>query len=433
MLAIGVVLTLVLSGSVNLSSLGAIRDDSSWATGLHNAALLQSALSKNHSTVVVDGSYWIGPVAVFHANDVKLVIKGALHAVDNQEDWPSHPFEGHRYQDVLMFVDSSDLEISGSGTIDGQGHSWWNSAIVNSLAKGERPHLIRLVRTLRVGMFGLTLKDSPMFHVKMDDVLTVRVRFVSIVVDTAAQKSMLHRLEHFFGDLPTFPLNTDGFDPAGSDIIIQDINVENFDDAVAVKPQGFWSRYSNCSSNILVERATVKYGVGMTIGSIAPSADNACIANVVFRDIKFVKPFKAIYIKTNPGDIGHGIVKNITYENILVEEPLWWPVYIGPQQQKQPDGTGPGCMLYPLDGYCPTQPRVSVSDVVLRNVEIKHALLGPGIVRCDPSNPCSNFSFENVRVNGLFVLERHFICENTFVAIHDVVPPLGCKFTAQTL
>jgi hypothetical protein len=31
-------------------------------------------------------------------------------------------------------------------------------------------------------------------------------------------------------------------------------------------------------------------------------------------------------------------------------------IYIGPQQQSDPDGGGPGCMLYPLDPKCQTQP-----------------------------------------------------------------------------
>ena len=32
-----------------------------------------------------------------------------------------------------------------------------------------------------------------------------------------------------------FPLNTDGVDPHGSNILIERLNITNFDDAVAVK------------------------------------------------------------------------------------------------------------------------------------------------------------------------------------------------------
>ena len=36
--------------------------------------------------------------------------------------------------------------------------------------------------------------------------------------------------------LPMFPFNTDGIDPHGTNILIERVNVTNFDDAVAIKP-----------------------------------------------------------------------------------------------------------------------------------------------------------------------------------------------------
>ena len=36
--------------------------------------------------------------------------------------------------------------------------------------------------------------------------------------------------------VPTFPLNTDGIDPAGKNVLIERVKITNFDDAVAVKP-----------------------------------------------------------------------------------------------------------------------------------------------------------------------------------------------------
>ena len=41
-------------------------------------------------------------------------------------------------------------------------------------------------------------------------------------------------------------------------------------------------------------------------------------------------PIKAIYVKTNPGTIGYGIISNITFENFDIHKPLWWGIYIGP-------------------------------------------------------------------------------------------------------
>ena len=48
------------------------------------------------------------------------------------------------------------------------------------------------------------------------------------------------------------------------------------------------------------------------------------------RNIDFDYPFKAIYIKTNPGEEGAGEISNILYENITIKRPIWWAIYIGP-------------------------------------------------------------------------------------------------------
>jgi hypothetical protein len=68
----------------------------------------------------------------------------------------------------------------------------------------------------------------------------------------------------------------------------------------------------------------------MTIGSVPPNAKHNCVRRVNFRNINFEFPFKAIYVKTNPGS-GSGEIKYILYENINIYFPIWWNIYIGPQ------------------------------------------------------------------------------------------------------
>jgi len=43
-------------------------------------------------------------------------------------------------------------------------------------------------------------------------------------------------------------------------------------------------------------------------------------------------PIKGIYIKPNPGNGGDGIIENILYENVHMKTPIWWAIWIGPQQ-----------------------------------------------------------------------------------------------------
>ena len=51
--------------------------------------------------------------------------------------------------------------------------------------------------------------------------------------------------------------------------------------------------------------------------------------NVTFRNITFKHPYKAVYVKSNPGTHGDGIIENILYDGLKVEYPLWWGIYIG--------------------------------------------------------------------------------------------------------
>lgn len=62
-----------------------------------------------------------------------------------------------------------------------------------------------------------------------------------------------------------------------------------------------------------IENATVHYSVGMTIGSVPPSTNHACINNITFKNVYMWRPLKSIYVKTNPGSSGDGIISNILY------------------------------------------------------------------------------------------------------------------------
>jgi polygalacturonase len=236
----------------------------------------------------------------------------------------------------------------------------------------------------------LVLKNSAQFHIKMDECHTAEIYNLNIKVNTTAQ---INLLRHFSleGVVPMFPFNTDGIDPHGSNMHIYNLTVQNWDDVVVPKPGSNTDMFDNCTQNFLVENCTVVLGVGMT--------------NVTFRNVHMKNPLKGIYVKTNPGNDGLGIVSNIVYENFTMLGPKWWAVYIGPQQMKEPDGDGPGCMLYPFDpkGTCTTQPLVTLQNITLRNIAITDSWFYPVTIRCNVSNPCRHFVFENVTTDKWYV------------------------------
>ena len=284
---------------------------------------------------------------------------------------------------------------------------WWIREWLK-LNKAHRPRLITMSTCRNIELSGLFITNSPSFHIVPDHVENVYMHDFEIYVDSwgqlelsrlfSKQSLMTPMFDEAIGfagiELPTNALNTDGIDIAGRNATFRRIKITNWDDAIVPKPSHQGHPFTNCTQDILVEDIEVTYGVGMSIGSVPPNSEVNCVKDVIFRNVNFNMPMKGIYIKTNPGT-GSGVIRNITYENIVMHYPVWWGVYIGPQQMKEPGGDGPGCLLYPLTA-CETQPLVTISDITLRNVTSYGSILPAGILRCNASNPCKNFVFEDV-------------------------------------
>jgi hypothetical protein len=355
------------------------------------------------------------------------------HAVYHNSS-SKRPLGGSDYGPVISFWeihDSDGIYFKGSGSVDGQGYWWWmrEYAVLNY---GNRPHLLRMDRVRNCRIEGIRWTNSPMYHMFLIDIDNFYIADFEIYVDVFEQKKLAQKFGFFDynAGIPTFPLNTDGIDPSGTNVYIRNVTITNFDDAVAVKPANRGYKVATCAQFITVEDSKVVYGVGMTIGSVPPNINTACIRDVTFRNISFDTPIKAVYIKTNPGNVGDGFIENILYENLRIDTPIWWGIYIGPQQQKQPDGDGPGCMLYPLLNDCQTQPRITVRNITLRNINSINGILPPGIIRCNETNPCRDITFDNVKVTGWFtLLDYGYITENAYGTSSWSLPNPGLNNT----
>ena len=101
-----------------------------------------------------------------------------------------------------------------------------------------RPNLLSIERGQNVEFSGIKWQNAPNYHLFIRDIDSFYLHDFEIYVDVFEQKKLAQK--HGFYDyklnIPTFPLNTDGIDPFGTNIIIRRVNITNFDDAVAVKP-----------------------------------------------------------------------------------------------------------------------------------------------------------------------------------------------------
>ena len=410
---------------VSIDSYGAIANDSSVGAAVSNSHAIAEALQKaapGEAVLVPRYShyYTFSSVVSDIADGIQLWIEGELIAVSNITAWP---YDGNDYLNILQIENCKDFVLTGHylGAIRGQGYKWWVNTVFNFIDK-TRPNMVEMTNCTNVVVESLRVYNSPRYHFHLSNMTDLIVRDIYIWVDVTAQRDLLEKAKvkrstsgSGAWNLPMFPLNTDGIDPSGRNILIKNITCQNFDDVVAVKPGKLLT--DGCTQNVTVDGAKVIFGVGMSIGSVPPNSDINCIRDVWIRNVEFTNPLKAIYVKTNSGKDGFGIIDNINYQNISIHDPILWPIYIGPQQQKEPDGGGDG--IWP-----PPQPLVNVTNILLQNVTSDNGWLNAGVLRCAESNPCRGITLDNVHVSGW--ASDFYVCENTQGTVTNSTPVPSC-------
>lgn len=222
--------------------------------------------------------------------------------------WP-YPEGSKQPKECIYFNNARGLTWTsdGTGTLEGNGKVWWGKPGIGYLIREERrPRLLNIQYSNDTLIENLYFHNSPYWTFYAHEVFGLEVRNSAI-----SNKRDPKEDSHTYIDLTAF--NTDGFDVNGHNIHIHDVDVWCQDDTIAVK---------GSSSNILIERVRAS-GIGLTIGSIG----NDIVSNVTFRDAYMHNPYKGIYMKFR--NSGH-LIKDITYENIVIDSPSNTPIWIGP-------------------------------------------------------------------------------------------------------
>ena len=191
--------------------------------------------------------------------------------------------------------------------------------------------------------------------------------------------------------------NTDGFDVTGKNVWIHDCTVWNQDDCIAVK---------DGSENMLFERITAS-GLGLTIGSIGGST----VRNVTFRDSYMHHTYKGIYVKFR----GSGLIQDVLYENIVMQAPEQWAIWIGPAQQADSVfvcAADPCSLCWPDIPFaeCNMPANASFIDITLKDITVIDPLSSPGVIFGSPTNPMQNIVFDNVVVQN--PPSDYYLCED---------------------
>lgn len=237
--------------------------------------------------VIVPGNHTWGMLGVWADNftNINITIDGTIKLSKRHHHWPLADEKNIR--DFMMFNDIQNVTFRGEGTVDGQGYMWWVREFLqrNKNPKG-RPRLVVINGGRNLEFTGIRWLNSPKQNLHIKDVDTMHMHDFEIYVD---YKGVLELGKLLLGSdytglngktLPMFPLNTDGIDSAGKNILIERLNITNFDDAVAVKASNKNNDYATCTENLIVRDMNIWFSTGLSIGSVTPSDDYNCVNNV---------------------------------------------------------------------------------------------------------------------------------------------------------
>jgi len=378
--------------TINLEEAGAVPNDRSLATKWANGAVLNATLanlSAGDRLLIPNSTYYImGGIQSRGLKSVVIQIDGTLSFADDISEWPrSGNGRTAKVLNCIQLYDAVNLTItsSGRGTLDGNGATWWGFPGIGYLVRAEnRPMLMKLSNCKQTLIERVLFLNSPYWTFDADsgtDGLEIRYSEIS------ARRTRVDK--HDLIDMTAF--NTDGFDVGGNNVYIHDCKIWNQDDCIAVK---------GTSSNMLFERIEAS-GVGFTIGSVGRDE----ISNITFRDSTMHHTYKGIYLKFNSGadQSPGGHVYNVLYENIVIDQPSQWPIWIGPAQQSDSRNL---CAAHPCSICWPTLPTAACNapayglyeNITLRNVTVLNPKMSPGVLLGSSESPMKNIRFEDVTV-----------------------------------
>ena len=172
----------------------------------------------------------------------------------------------------------TNIEISGSGAIDGQGAPWWPYSNTNNAV---RAIMISLSGCNRELIQNITLSNSPMFH---------------IAIGGSAKNSTVQGVTIF---APASSPNTDACDVSGTNTLVQNCNISEGDDDFTC---------GGGTHDVLLTNNTYGTGHGISIGSYT---DSGGVSNITVINCTMNGAVNGIRIKSD-NDRG-GLVQNINY------------------------------------------------------------------------------------------------------------------------
>jgi polygalacturonase len=359
----------------NPRDFGAKADGTTKDTAAIQKAIDACATKGGGTVQLTAGTYLSAPI-VLKSNITLQLDKGAtLLGSPDHADYPAKiEFRLPAAQGLVSATNAENVAITGEGTIDGQGESWWNMirGVHDAGVMGNshpRPRLVVFDHCKHVRVEGVTIQNSPFWQLVpyyCDDVLIRNVRILA----------------------PYPSPNTDAVDPfSSSNVRIDHLYADTGDDAIAIKSGAIDSPGGDDPvHDITITDCTFLHGHGLSIGSeLAGGAHN-----IFAERIHFDGSDNGIRVKANR-DRGND-VSNLVFRDIDMKD-VKNPLVISEYYPR----------ILPPPGDVAPQPVTRLTphfhNIVFQNVTATGAVMAGAIVGL-PEAPVTDIVLQNVNLSG---------------------------------
>lgn len=306
------------------------------------------------------GIFLCGPIALKSAVNLQIDAGAILRML------PLGQYPGGTNTGTTFISGSNlhDIEISGSGAIDGQGAAWW------PFSSAPRPRMISPSNCNRLLIQNVTLSNSPMFHIAISG---------SHAGNSTVQGVIIRA--------PSSSPNTDACDVDGTNILVQNCNISVGDDDFTC---------GGGTSGVLLTNNTYGSGHGISIGSYT---DSGGVSNITVINCTMNGAVNGIRIKSDDGR--GGLVQNISYYNVSmtnVNFPI--QIYAYYNEVGTPSSISPNYAatqaVAAVTGETPVYRNITFSNITATSVSGYPI----GIIWARTEMPATNIIFNKVNITG---------------------------------
>lgn len=348
-----------------------ITDYGATTSALNNATFINAAISAANTagggTVVIPaGTFLSGPITMKSNVNLYLSAGSTLRLMPygsgNGIPAGSYPNNGttDSYANFIFGSGLSNIEVSGSGIIEGDGSAWWTAYKANSNI--SRPCMIRFKACNTVLITGITLQNAPNVHVTLGQSSSMGSNGTISNITVIA---------------PSTSPNTDAIDTwYWNGVNITNCNLSEGDDNVAM---------DSYSQNITITHCTFGSGHGVSVGSYAVNVKNVKVDSCTFNGTT-----NGIRLKSERGR--GGADSTFEYSNITMNN-VKYPFYITSWYPKEP---------YPASAQVAatvTSTTPAWNNITFKNIIVTNST-NAGIIYGLPEMYINNVVFDNVQITS---------------------------------